>query len=109
MASIQFEKETLPDQVAIPLEGGLPKRLCTGYCISKWSPNGQFLLIAVEAPSRTSLGRNLAIPVGPGESLPELPPTGIGPTSTVEAVRGSHTLDRADLVPGNDLTHCVCE
>ncbi len=36
MASIQFEKETLPDQVAIPLDGGLPKRLCTVTV----SPNG---------------------------------------------------------------------
>jgi len=31
----------------------------------------------IEAPSRTSPGKSLAIPVGSGETLPELPPEGI--------------------------------
>ena len=60
---------------AIPLDGGPPRTMCDG-CSPTWSSTGRFLFIPVEAPSRTSPGRSLAIPVGPGESLPPLPPEG---------------------------------
>ena len=102
-ASVRFPTQNVPVDVAIPLNGGAPKRLCTSYCFPKWSPNGRFLFIATEALSRTSLGRNLAIPLGPGESLPDLPPDGVGLRSTEDAVPGSHIVDRADLVPSNDV------
>ena len=63
--------------VAIPVDGGPPRVICANYCVPKWSSTGDFLVIPVEAPSRTGPGRSLAIPAGPGETLPELPPGGI--------------------------------
>jgi hypothetical protein len=45
------------------------------------------------------------IPIGPGESLPELPPKGIPPLAEPNVVRGAQSLNRAELVPGEDVSH----
>jgi WD40 repeat protein len=91
--------------MAIPIEGGSPRIMCDGPCVPTWSSNGKFLFISVEASSRTSTGRNLAIPVGPGESLPKFPPAGIRPFADPSVVPGSRSVNRAELVPGKDLSH----
>ena len=91
--------------MAIPLDGGPPRRLCASYCPSTWSSNGKFLFIPVEASTQTSPGRNLAIPVGPGESLPDFPPGGIEPGAEPDVMPGSQSVYRAELVPGKDLSH----
>jgi DNA-binding winged helix-turn-helix (wHTH) protein/Tol biopolymer transport system component len=94
-----------PAIMAIPLDGGPLRRVCTSYCIATWSSSGKFMFIAVEASSRTSPGRSLAIPVGPGESLPDLPRDGIEPMANASVVPGAQSFPRADLVPGRDLDH----
>ena len=58
-------KSVGPMDVAIPLDGGPPVRICASYCLPTWSSSGRFLFIAVEAPSQTGPGRSLAIPVDP--------------------------------------------
>jgi hypothetical protein len=93
------------EQVAIPTDGGPVRLLCASFCLPKWSPNGSFLFIPVEQQSRQSPGRSLAIPVGPGETLPEFPPSGIEPGSGANAIPGAQAIERAELVPGNDLLH----
>jgi DNA-binding winged helix-turn-helix (wHTH) protein/Tol biopolymer transport system component len=95
----------LPIVMAIPLNGGKPQRLCKGYCYPVWSSTGNFLFVAVEPSSQTSPGRSLAIPIGPGETLPELPPEGIPPSAQPGVVPGAQSIDRAELVPGKDLSH----
>jgi eukaryotic-like serine/threonine-protein kinase len=94
-----------PRVMAIPLQGGAPRRICEGYCFPAWSSNGKFFFIPVDWPSRTSPGRSLAIPVGPGEALPALPPGGIGAGADPSAVPGAQWVNRAELVPGEDLSH----
>ena len=98
-------KTIVPTIIAIPLEGGLPRRLCVSFCKPTWSSGGNFLLIPVEASSQTSPGRSLAIPVGPGEKLPELPLGGIEPLAEAAVVPGAQSIPRDDLVPGADLSH----
>jgi DNA-binding winged helix-turn-helix (wHTH) protein len=88
-----------------PLNGGPPRRICVSYCEPKWSTNGKFLFVPVEDPSRTSPGRSLAIPVGPGETLPDLPAQGIAPMAEPSVVRGAVSVGRAGLVPGPDPGH----
>jgi hypothetical protein len=95
----------LPMTVAIPLAGGSPRRICAGYCLPVWSSSGKFLFVPVEASSPTTPGRSLVIPVGPGESLPEFPQGGIQPLAEPSVVPGAQSLNRADLVPGKDLSH----
>ncbi len=89
--------------VAIPPESGPPQRICSSYCVPIWSSGGKFLFVPVEEASRTSPGRSLAIPVGPGESLPEFPAGGIKPLSDSSVVPGAQSFGRAALVPGRML------
>ena len=74
-------------------------------CLTRWSTDGKFLFVSVEDPSRTSPGRSLAIPVGPGESLPVLPVGGIAPLIESRVVQGAVSVGRGDLVPGKDPEH----
>ena len=88
--------------MAIPVDGGSPLVICANYCIPSWSSTGGFLVIPVEAPSRTSPGRSLAIPVGPGETLPELPRGGIEPLAEASIVPGAQSIARGELILGKD-------
>ncbi|MGA7522051.1 MAG: winged helix-turn-helix domain-containing protein [Acidobacteriaceae bacterium] len=90
------------DVAAIPLDGGAPRRICVTYCRPRWSTDGRFLFVTVQEPSRTSAGRSLAIPVGPGESLQDLPAGGIPPLAQPIVVPGGESVGRGDLVPGRD-------
>jgi DNA-binding winged helix-turn-helix (wHTH) protein/Tol biopolymer transport system component len=98
-------KSVVPMDMAIPLDGGPPLHICAVYCLPTWSSSGRFLLIEVAAPTQTSPGRSLAIPVGPGESLPAFPRGGIEPGAEPEVMPGSQSVNRAELVPGKDLSH----
>jgi DNA-binding winged helix-turn-helix (wHTH) protein/Tol biopolymer transport system component len=90
---------------AIPLDGGVPRRICASFCIPMWSPDGKFLFVPVEDPSRTDPGRSLAIPLGPEETLPILPAGGIAPSAEPNVVRGAKSVARGELTPGRDLEH----
>jgi DNA-binding winged helix-turn-helix (wHTH) protein/Tol biopolymer transport system component len=98
-------KSVAPTDVAIPLDGGPPLRICASYCLPIWSSSGKFLFIAIEAPSQTSPGRSLAIPVGPGESLPAFPLGGVEAGAEPSVIPGAQSVNRQDLVPGKDLSH----
>jgi hypothetical protein len=47
----------------------------------------------------------LAIPLGPGESLQDLPAGGIAPLADRSVVRGAQSVGRGELVPGKDPEH----
>jgi eukaryotic-like serine/threonine-protein kinase len=91
VAAIPKGDQNLASIAAIPLDGGAPRRICAGYCFPSWSTNGKFLFVPVEEASRTSPGRSLAIPTGPGESLPELPTGGIWPSAKPDVVQGAQS------------------
>ncbi len=105
MAIASSPDGTGPAPMAIPVDGGQPRRICASFCVPTWSSDGKWLFVPVEAPSRTSAGRSLAIPVGPGESLPEFPAGGIRPKAEPSVMPGSESVNRAELVPGPDPTH----
>ena len=95
----------VPMVVAIPLDGGSPRRICSGYCDPVWSSSGKYLFVPVEASSPNTPGRSLAIPVGLGEDLPEFPPAGIQPLADASVMPGAQSISRAEIVPGMDLSH----
>ena len=88
--------------MAIPVHGGNPVRICEIYCQTAWSTNGRFLFASVEEPSLSSPGRTLAIPVGPGEALPDFPASGIRPLSDPGVMPGARLVKRAEFIPGAD-------
>jgi len=94
-----------PANMAIPVDGGPPRRMCSTYCNPVWSSNGKFLFIQVEDSSRESPGRSLGIPVGLEEDLSVLPAEGVKPMAEARSVPGSVSVPRAYFVPGADPTH----
>jgi DNA-binding winged helix-turn-helix (wHTH) protein/Tol biopolymer transport system component len=98
-------KRVSPMPMAIPLDGGPPRRMCVSYCAPTWSLNGRFLFVSVDSASQKDPGRSLAIPVGPGETLPDLPPQGLPSGAQPDMVPGSVSVNREQLVPGEDPSH----
>jgi DNA-binding winged helix-turn-helix (wHTH) protein/Tol biopolymer transport system component len=94
-----------PWSMAIPLKGGEPRRLCKTYCYALWASSGKFLYIPVEAATHSTTGRSLAIPLGPGESLPALPAQGIPPQADASLLRGAQTVERSNFIGGKDPAH----
>ncbi len=105
MARVPVPASTGVRTMVIATNGGTAQIICPDFCVPKWSSNGKFLVIPVEAPSRTGLGRSLAIPVGPGETLPDLPRGGIEPLAQASVMPGALTIARGELVPGKDPAH----
>jgi len=89
----------------IPVDGGPPRIICASYCIPQWSSTGSFLVVPVETATQDSPGRSLAIPVGPGETLPNLPTGGIEPLAPASVVSGALSIPRAKIIPGKDPAH----
>jgi hypothetical protein len=80
-------------------------RLCLSYCLVSWASSGRFLYVPVEAGTLTSPGRSLAVPLGPGETLPVLPADGIRPEAKADEVPGALSVNREQLVGGQDPAH----
>jgi len=90
---------------AIPLAGGVTRRISANYCFPRWSTDGKFLFVPVEDSSRTNPGRSLAIPLGRGENLPVSPADETAPFAESNVVRGAISVSREELVPGKDPEH----
>jgi hypothetical protein len=98
-------KAMVPMTMAIPLDGGPPQRLCASYCGARMVVEWKVPFHSRWKPGQKDGGRSLAIPVGPGESLPPFPPGGIEPGAQPSVMPGSQSVNRYELVPGEDLTH----
>ena len=104
-AAFRVQGKDLPGILAIPLAGGTPRRICASYCFLRWSTDGKFLFVPVAEDSLTSPGRTLAIPIGPGESLPDLPSDGIARLADPGVVHGAQSVAHGWIVPGKDPEH----
>lgn len=99
------EQDRRQTVMAVSLENGKRQILCTDYCSPKWSPDGKYLYIAVQYVSRTSPGKTIAIPMGAGETFPELPAEGVPPLADPSIVKGAQAVPRSVAVPGMDPDH----
>ena len=90
-------------EFAYPVDGGAPVLLCATFCWTTWSPSGDFLYLPMEFASRKSPGRSLAIPMGPGETLPKFPAGGIEAGSDAGVIPGARVVERAEVAPGAEL------
>jgi hypothetical protein len=89
----------------VPLDAGVPQRICATFCVPSWSSDGRFLVVPVEDSSGAGPGRSLAIPVGAGESLPDLPQGGISPLAQPSILKGADSIGRAGMVLAKDPEH----
>jgi DNA-binding winged helix-turn-helix (wHTH) protein/Tol biopolymer transport system component len=86
--------------VAVPTAGGIPRRICEGYRPVAWAPDGKYFYIGLARNFGTSPGKTLAIPLRPGESLPELPASGIRGPDDASAFPGSRIIEGWAIAPG---------
>src|SRR5262249_52946383 len=63
--------------MALPTGGGSPRRICSGNCPVAWAADGKFVYLGLAPGSQAAHGKTLAIPIPPGETLPNLPTSGI--------------------------------
>lgn len=94
-----------PQLRANSLQGDAPRSYCAAACIPTWAPDGKWLYIPVEHASGGNPGRSLAIPVGPGETLPDFPPGGLKLNAQPADMPGSQSVNRESLIPGADPSH----
>ena len=84
---------------AVPLEGGDPVELCTGYCGGRWSADGKVFFIQTYAMEGAF---TMLVNVPPG-GLPAFPPGGVRGRAEMERVPGAKVLVGARIpspIPG---------
>ncbi|HET8550146.1 MAG TPA: winged helix-turn-helix domain-containing protein [Bryobacteraceae bacterium] len=86
-------------EIAIPMEGGKPQRLCTGRCTPQWAPDGRYLYISLEL-ARVYSRKIAAIPLPPRKSLPDLPSSGIESFAQLAALAGGRVIEHGGFAPG---------
>jgi serine/threonine protein kinase/Tol biopolymer transport system component len=91
-------EDTQPATLAVPMRGGDPRKLCSELCRAVWSSDGRFLYVnsAVSAS-----GKTLVIPMA-GNSLPDLPSSGIDPATGEAAPEGTRVIEQGAVSPGPD-------
>ncbi|HXB69223.1 MAG TPA: winged helix-turn-helix domain-containing protein [Candidatus Acidoferrales bacterium] len=78
--------------LAVPTAGGgSPVRVCSGYCVVSWAPDGKLLYVVVEQGSNSHPGKVAALRVAKGTSLPRLPASGL------------HSMDEATAWSGKQV------
>lgn len=88
--------------MAIPTAGGPPRIICPHYCHVRWSPDGRFLYVQIERPSRTGAGESVAIPLTSDEWPPAFPAGGIRSTDDALAIPGARRVAHGLLIPSVD-------
>ena len=81
--------------VAVPLLGGNPVTLCTGFCGGRWSVDGKAFLITVNGME----GVYTMVVSVPRGGLPPLPPGGVRTRTDLESVKGGKVLE-GFVMPG---------
>ena len=75
-------------QFAVPIAGGLPRRICPAICGVAWSPDGTRMYMKPLGVTDTAV----VLPVPKGESFPALPPSGVGSIADASTVPGSEVV-----------------
>ncbi len=83
--------EPLPDMLALPVDGGPTRKICTGYCEPGWSADGRLFFVPIA-------GKTIVVPIPHGRQLPDLPASGIEGAK----LPGLRQIQREDALPGPD-------
>ena len=86
--------------MAVPLRGGVPRRVCE-ICVASWSQDGKFFYVAGDLKTSTSSARRaFAIPVPAGKGLPDFP-VGGADLKRAAALPGARTIEEGLISPGS--------
>jgi len=90
---------------AVAVDGGSVRSIASDFSQVSWSPDGKYFYIGT-LPSQTNpSGATLVIPVPSGQSIPDLPASGIDPASKALAIPGSKIVEQAGIAPGLGSTY----
>jgi hypothetical protein len=96
-------KDAAPETIAVPVHGGMPRRICSGICLARWSYDGRFFLVSTDnSASPSATGLTLIIPVPAGRTLPDLPASGLSTGKSDLQIPGVRAIDRPYAVVGPD-------
>jgi eukaryotic-like serine/threonine-protein kinase len=90
---------TTAAEFAIPIDGGERERLCFGYCMPQWAPDGRYLYVSLEV-ARVYSRKIAAIPLPPRKSLPVLPRSGIQSFAELAALARGRVIEHGGFAPG---------
>jgi len=91
--------------VAFPTAGGLPVPLCDG-CEVDWSPNGNSLVIRMEAGDLEEPARTFVVALARAETLPAWPADGVRSRKDLSALRVVGDVNDR-IYPSDDMTTYV--
>jgi serine/threonine protein kinase/Tol biopolymer transport system component len=80
-----------PDMLALPVDGGPARKICTGYCEPGWSADGRLFFVPIA-------GKTIVVPIPHGRQLPDLPSSGIEGAK----LPGLREIQREGAFPGPD-------
>jgi eukaryotic-like serine/threonine-protein kinase len=96
-------EDALAAVLAVPINGGVPRRICVPHCSTGWSSDGRFFYVASVAREAANFPeKTLAIPVPAGKSLPDLPASGIDLSVNGIAPHGTRLIEHVSISPGPD-------
>ena len=84
------------ETVAVPLRGGVARKLCE-TCRAGWSPDGKTFYLSATLDPRT-----FAIPLPDGKVLPDFPVGGVNALDGAPKLPGVPTIERSPISPGSD-------
>jgi eukaryotic-like serine/threonine-protein kinase len=85
--------------IALPVQGGEPRLLCSVVCIPEWSPDGAslYLTTVLDAP-----GPIVVVPLPRGRAFPEFPDTAIDGMTHWRTLPTTRIIQRLRSIPGLD-------
>ncbi|HTU32162.1 MAG TPA: winged helix-turn-helix domain-containing protein [Candidatus Acidoferrum sp.] len=86
--------------LAFPVDGSAPRRICPAICMDKWSPDGSRFYVTPLLQGEAN-GMTIVIPVPKGKSIPDLPPNGIRSIQDAAKFSGARLIDLSQIDPGH--------
>jgi serine/threonine protein kinase/Tol biopolymer transport system component len=97
--------DAVPGTFAVPVHGGVPRRICGQACRVVWSSDGKMFYVSDYMHlAATSMPRTLAIPVPAGKSLPDFGASGIDFNLDPLQLPGVRVLAHGPVSPGSDTS-----
>jgi len=97
-------EDAIPAAVlAMPIYGGVAKKICVPHCSSAWPSDGRYFYVAsIARGSTNSPEKTVAIPVPAGKLLPDFPASGIDMSVHGIAPRATRLIPHVSISPGPD-------
>ncbi len=84
------------ETMIVPLDGGLPVKVCANYCEAMWGDQGRTFAIQLRMMKG---GKTVLTPVESAGGMPRLPPGGFDPVTDTGPVKGFKAVD-GNIIPG---------